>query len=161
MSYKSTYLIVTPIFPSFSSYVGNYIFDQSVEINSQSGFNVEIIKVVPFFSLEKSYRLIHPFNKNLTDNFFDVRIFRIIDIPFFIFPGIFNRLNRWMFRIFLNRRSFIRNKWFSEDDFMDTSFKQYSSAIENVEIFHAHLIYPSAYLVQDFHVKKICQNHVL
>ena len=161
MSYKSTYLILKPFFPSFTSYVGNYIFDQAVEIKAQSGFNVEIVKVVPFFSLEKSYRLIYPFNKKLTDNFFDVRIFRIIDIPFFIFPGIFNRFNRWRFRRFLNRRSFIRNKWFLEDDFMDTSFKQHSSAIENVKIQHAHLIYPSAYLVQDLHVKKICQNHGL
>lgn len=108
--------------------MGNYIFDQLNEIRKQSSFDIEVVKVVSFFSNEKDY-----FFKD-----FSVRIFKIIDFPFFIFPGVFNWMNKIRFKSFLKRRK-----------------------IENIKIAHSHVSYPSVYLVQDLECKKIIQHHGL
>jgi hypothetical protein len=95
MAAKSkTYLVITPFFPSNKSFVGSYIFDQLNEIRKQSDFNIEIVKVASLFSNEKDY-----FFKD-----FSVRIFKIIDFPFFIFPGVFNWTNKIRFRSFLRQK---------------------------------------------------------
>ena len=128
MSNKNTYLVVTPFFPSNKDFVGSYIFDQLNEIRKQSNFDIKVVKVVSLFSNEKNYCF----------KGFSVIIFKIIDFPFFIFPGFFNRVNKIRFSFLLKQRR-----------------------IENIEISHSHVSYPSAYLVQDLQCKKIIQHHGL
>ena len=67
-----------------------------------------------------------------------VRVFKLIDIPFFSFPGVFNRLNKIRFKSFLNRKN-----------------------IENIKYSHSHVSYPAAYLVEDLNCKKMVQHHGL
>ena len=128
MSEKNTYLVVTPFFPSEENFVGSYILDQLTEIRKQTSFNIQIVKVVSLFSFEKDYHF-----KN-----FSVKIFKIIDFPFFIFPGVFNSINKIRFRSFLIKKK-----------------------IENFEFSHSHVAYPSLYLVEDLKCKKIIQHHGL
>lgn len=120
--------MVTPFFPSNKCYVGSYIFDQLNEIRKQSNLEIELVKIVSIFSNEKDYIF-----KN-----FKVNIFKIIDFPFFIFPGIFNFINKKRFTSFLNKKN-----------------------IKNIKISHSHVSYPSAYLVEDIGCFKIIQHHGL
>ena len=128
MDNKKTYLVITPFFPSKNSFVGSYIFDQINEIRNQSDFNIKVIKVVSAFSVEKDYKF----------EGFEIMIFRVIDLPCFIFPGIFNGLNTNRFK------SFLKNK-----------------KINNIIISHAHVSYPASYLQNILDCKKIVQHHGL
>ena len=128
MNNIQTYLVVTPFFPSEDSFVGSYVFDQINEIRNQSVFTIEVVKVTSLFSKEKDYIY----------KGFRVSVFKTIDIPFFIFPGIFNWVNKIRFKTLLNRRK-----------------------IENVVFSHSHVSYPAAYLVEDLVCKKIVQHHGL
>ena len=105
--------MITPFFPTKTDYKGIYIYDQVKEIQKQTGFNIQIIKVVSFFSNETDY---------MYDGF-NVIVIKILDLPFFIFPGLFNYINR--FRV----NSLIEKK-----------------GIFNIRYIHAHVTYPSAYL---------------
>ena len=128
MDNKKTYLVITPFFPSKNSFVGSYIFDQINEIRNQSDFNIKVIKVVSAFSVEKDYKF----------EGFEIMIFRVMDLPFFIFPGICNRLNTNRFK------SFLKNK-----------------KINDIIISHAHVSYPASYLQNILDCKKIVQHHGL
>lgn len=128
MDNKKTYLVITPFFPSKNSFVGSYIFDQINEIRYQSDFNIKVIKVVSAFSVEKDYKF----------EGFEIMIFRVMDLPFFISPGIFNELNTNRFK------SFLKNK-----------------KINDVIISHAHVSYPASYLQNILDCKKIVQHHGL
>ena len=128
MKNKDTYLVVTPFFPSKNSFVGSFVFDQLNEIRNQSDFNIKVVKVVSSFSVEKDYKY----------EGFDIVIFRVMDLPFFILPGIFNRLNTNRFK------SFLKNKM-----------------INNIRISHAHVSYPASYLQNVLDCKKIVQHHGL
>jgi glycosyltransferase involved in cell wall biosynthesis len=120
--------VVTPFFPSNKCYVGSYIFDQLNEIRKQSNLEIELVKIVSIFSNEKDYIF-----KN-----FKINIFTIIDFPFFIFPGIFNFINKKRFTSFLIKKN-----------------------IKNIKISHSHVSYPAAYLVEDIGCFKIIQHHGL
>ena len=124
----NTYLVVTPFFPSNRCHIGSYIFDQLNEIRKQSSFDIELVKIVSLFSNEKDYLF-----KN-----FQVRIFKVIDFPFFIFPGIFNFINKMRFKYFLKKNN-----------------------IKNIKFSHSHVSYPSSYLVENLECKKIIQHHGL
>lgn len=128
MDNKKTYLVITPFFPSKNSFVGSYIFDQINEIRNQSDFNIKVIKVVSAFSVEKDYKF----------EGFEIMIFRVMDLPCFISPGIFNELNTNRFK------SFLKNK-----------------KINDVIISHAHVSYPASYLQNILDCKKIVQHHGL
>mgnify|MGYP000029313590 FL=1 len=128
MDNKKTYLVITPFFPSKNSFVGSYIFDQINEIRNQSDFNIKVIKLVSAFSVEKDYKF----------EGFEIMIFRVMDLPFFIFPGICNRLNTNRFK------SFLKNK-----------------KINDIIISHAHVSYPASYLQNILDCKKIVQHHGL
>ena len=120
--------MITPFFPSIDSFVGSYIFDQVNEIRKQTEFDVRIVKTVSLFSSEKDYEF----------NGFKVSIFKTIDFPFFIFPGLFNKINRKRFLDFLIKKG-----------------------IKNVKYSHSHVTYPASYLVDDLICKKIVQHHGL
>jgi len=128
MDNKKTYLVITPFFPSKNSFIGSYIFDQINEIRNQSDFNIKVVKVVSAFSVEKDYKF----------EGFEIMIFKVMDLPFFIFPGIFNGLNTNRFK------SFLKNK-----------------KINNIIISHAHVSYPASYLQNILDCKKIVQHHGL
>ena len=128
MDNKKTYLVITPFFPSKNSFVGSYIFDQINEIRYQSDFNIKVIKLVSAFSVEKDYKF----------EGFEIMIFRVMDLPWFISPGIFNELNTNRFK------SFLKNK-----------------KINDIIISHAHVSYPASYLQNILDCKKIVQHHGL
>ncbi len=92
---QNTYLVITPFFPSNESFVGNYVYDQIKEIQNQSNFSIEIVKVVSYFSLESDYEF----------KGFKVKIFKTFDFPYFIFPGLFNSCNKRRFSIFLKKNN--------------------------------------------------------
>ena len=95
MNKNGTYLVITPFFPSNESFVGSYIYDQINEIRNQSDFTIEVVKVVSAFSTEKDYEY----------KGFRVNIFKLLDIPFFIFPGFFNSCNKRRFSKFLQKKN--------------------------------------------------------
>jgi len=133
MNIIKKYIIITPYFPSDSSHVGSYIYDQAKTINSVSEFSVKVIKVVSFFSCEVDY----------TFKGIEVKVFRLIDFPFFIFPGVFNWLNS------IRIRRFLKNK----------------NLFNDLEVVHSHVCYPSSYLANSIasmlNVKTIVQHHGL
>ena len=108
-----TYLIITPFFPSKGSHNGSYIYDQINEIKNQTNFNIRVIKVVSLFSTEINYEY----------KGFKVSVLKIIDIPFFIFPGLFN---------FINKKRVL--KLLKQDN------------IGPIAMVHGHVTYPSAFL---------------
>ena len=128
MTNKETYLVITPFFPSEDSFVGSYIYDQINEIRKQSEFHIEIVKLVSFFSAEKNYIF----------KGFRVSVFKVLDIPFFIFPAIFNGFNKIRLKSFLKRKK-----------------------INSIKFSHSHVSYPASYLVEDIDCKKIVQHHGL
>ena len=128
MENKKTYIVITPFFPSKNSFVGSYIFDQVNELRNQTNFNIEIVKAISIFSSEQDYKF----------KGFSVHVFKTIDFPYFIFPGVFNQINKKRFFKLLKK-----NK------------------IENIKYSHSHVSYPSAYLVEDLVCKKIVQHHGL
>ena len=125
---RNTYLVVTPFFPSNNCHIGSYIFDQLNEIKKQSKFDIKLVKIVSLFSNEKDYSF---------ENF-HVKIFKIIDFPFFILPGFFNFINKIRFSYFLKKKN-----------------------IENIKFSHSHVSYPSSYLTEDLECYKIIQHHGL
>ena len=128
MNNKVTYLVVTPFFPSNDSFVGSYIYDQIKEIKNQTNFIIEIVKVVSYFSSDSDYEY----------KGFKVKIFKTFDLPYFIFPGLFNIYNKQRFLQFLKKNNIIK-----------------------ISFSHSHVAYPSAYLVEDLDCKKIVQHHGL
>ena len=128
MNNISTYLVITPFFPSEKSFVGSYIFDQLNEIRNQRDFKIDIVKTVSCFSSEEDYQF----------KGFRVLIFKVLDVPYFILPGIFNVINKKRFLAFLKRKE-----------------------IEDIQFTHSHVSYPASYLVEDLNCKKIVQHHGL
>ena len=70
-----------------------------------------------------------------------VKIFRVFDFPFFILPGIFNFINSFRIKQFFNKHNYLKN----------------------LDVIHAHVCYPSAYLANAVSsivkVKTIAQHH--
>ena len=128
MRNKKTYLVITPFFPSQYCFVGSFIYDQLNEIRNQTDFNIEIVKVVSIFNNHEDY----------TYDDFKIKHFKVFDLPFFIFPGIFNTFNKLRFSRYLNSRS-----------------------VTDVKYIHSHVTYPSAYISEDLNCKKIIQHHGL
>ena len=77
--------------------------DQINEIRNQSDFTIEVVKVVSAFSTEKDYEY----------KGFRVHIFKLLDIPFFIFPGLFNSCNKRRFSKFLKKKNITNNILYS------------------------------------------------
>ena len=128
MNKNLTYLVLTPYFPSKKCFVGSYIFDQVNEIRKQTNFNIQIVKIGSLFSYAKDY----------TFKGFRVSIFKPIDFPFFIFPGLFNWINKIRFKYFLQNKKIL-----------------------NVSFAHSHVSYPAGYLVENLECRKIMQHHGL
>lgn len=131
MRNKKKYIIISPFFPNNTNHAGSYVYDQARTLIDITNYDVKVIKVVSIFSNERDY-LFRGIN---------VKIFRVFDLPFFIFPGIFNFIN-----------SFRIKQFFSKHNYLD-----------NLDVIHAHVCYPSAYLANAvssiIKVKTIAQHH--
>ena len=131
MENKKKYIVISPLFPNDNSHAGSYVYDQVKAIIDLSDYNVKVVKVTPLFSLEKDYNF-----KGI-----EVKVFKVFDLPFFIFPGLFNWVNA------------IRIKQF---------FKAHNLVAE-LDVIHAHVCYPSAYLANSIatvlNVRTMIQHH--
>ena len=87
---KKKYIIISPFFPSGESHVGSYVYDQAKAIIDLRKYDVEVIKVTSVFTSEKDYNF-----KGI-----NVKIFKVLDLPFFVFPGLFNFINAIVFTDF-------------------------------------------------------------
>jgi len=129
---KKTYLVISPFFPSENSHNGSYVFDGVNELKKQTNFHIEIVKVVSLFSSEKDYEF----------KGFQVKIFKMCDLPFFIFPGLLHFINKKRILSFLS-----------------------SKKVDDISIIHAHVTYPSAYFANAIgdkcNAKTMVQHHGL
>ena len=133
MNSNGKYIILTPFFPDSMNHIGSYIYDQAKTINSLSEYNVNVIKLTSIFSTEKDYVF-----KGI-----QVKIFKVIDFPFFIFPGFFHKINAIRIIRFFKSRGLSKN----------------------LKVLHAHVCYPGAYLANSlstqFRAKIFVQHHGL
>jgi len=131
MENKKKYIVISPLFTNDNKHIGSYVYDQVKTIIDLSDYNVKVIKVTSLFSSEKDYNF-----KGI-----EVKIFKVFDLPFFIFPGLFNWVNA------------IRIKQF---------FKAHNLVAE-LDVIHAHVCYPSAYLANSIatvlNVRTMIQHH--
>ena len=127
MRNKKTYLVITPFFPSKNCFVGSFIYDQLKEIRSQTDFNIEIVKVVSVFNNKEDY----------TYDEFKIKHFKVFDLPFFIFPGIFHSINLSRFNVFLKKNGLTPN---------------------DKSIIHGHINYPSLNFLEFFSKKYKCKT---
>ena len=132
MNKTKTYLVIVPFFPSKGCHNGSYIYDQLNEIRNQSNFNIRVIKVVSLFCSEIDYEY----------NGFKVSVLKIVDIPFFIFPGLFSSINKYRVLSLLKRDN-----------------------INSITLVHGHVAYPSSFLLNciadKYKCKSIIQHHGL
>jgi len=108
------YLVITPFFPSEDSFRGSYVYDQVNEIRKQIGAKITVIRLYSFLDKDA-----HLYNYDGIDCI----PFVVYDIPSFIFPGLFHKLN-------LTRLEYL--------------LKQYK--LSETDIIHAHVNYPAAHL---------------
>ena len=131
MENKKQYIIISPFFPNDNNHAGSYVYDQAKTLIDITNYDIKVIKVVSIFSNEKDYLF----------RGIKVKIFRVFDLPFFIFPGIFNFINSIRIKQFFNKHNYL----------------------ENLDVIHAHVCYPSAYLANAVSsivkVKTIAQHH--
>ena len=131
MGNKKQYIIISPFFPNDNNHAGSYVYDQLKTLIDITNYDIKVIKVVSIFSNEKDYLF----------RGIKVKIFRVFDLPFFIFPGIFNFINSFRIKQFFNKHNYL----------------------ENLDVIHAHVCYPSAYLANAVSsivkVKTIAQHH--
>ncbi len=89
------YICITPYYPSNDSFYGNYIHDQIKALVELSDFNIIVIK------LNTPWRgIVRPFY------YFEgikVHNYQYLDLPFWIFPGLFNSLNKYLFCRFIKK----------------------------------------------------------
>ena len=131
MENKKQYIIISPFFPNDNNHAGSYVYDQAKTLIDITNYDIKVIKVVSIFSNEKDYLF----------RGIKVKIFRVFDLPFFIFPGIFNFINSFRIKQFFNKHNYLKN----------------------LDVIHAHVCYPSAYLANAVSsivkVKTIAQHH--
>ena len=131
MENKKKYIVISPLFPDDNSHTGSYVYDQVKTIIDLSDYNVKVIKVTSLFSSKKDYNF-----KGI-----EVKIFKVLDLPFFIFPGLFNWVNAIRIKQF-----FIAHNLVAE-----------------LDVIHAHVCYPSAYLANSIatvlNVRTMIQHH--
>ena len=131
MKNKKKYIIISPFFPNDNNHSGSYVYDQAKTLIDITNYDVKVIKVVSIFSNERDYLF----------NGIKVKVFRVLDLPFFIFPGIFNFINSFRVKNFFGKHNYL----------------------ENLDVIHAHVCYPSAYLANAVSsivkVKTIAQHH--
>tara|TARA_B100000963_G_scaffold126983_1_gene110818 strand:- start:3362 stop:4513 length:1152 start_codon:yes stop_codon:yes gene_type:complete len=129
------YVIITPFFPSLTSFRGSYLLDQAIAIKKKSNYNIIVIILSHYFN---------KVNYDYEIEGIECKTFNIYDLPFFIFPGIFNFINFRRFTKFLKSKSIILN---------------------SKSIIHGHINYPSLnflnFISKKYNCKTILQHHAL
>lgn len=85
---KQYYIVVTPFFPTATSFRGGYIYDQVNAIAKNSDMEIIVFKAT------NKYR-----NSNKSYEYQGIRVnlFFMLDSPSYLFNGIFNKINSWLF----------------------------------------------------------------
>jgi glycosyltransferase involved in cell wall biosynthesis len=132
---KSTYLVLTPFFPTEDSFHGPFIFDQVEAIRRNSNYDLIVIKLIPSYLKNSVKEYVYQGVK--------VYNFKVLDIPSFVLPGLFKFIN-------LKRLERLIRDIINID-------------LSKVEIIHAHSAYPAGALAVDlgqkFGVKSFVQHH--
>ena len=132
MKNKKTYLVITPFFPHEKHFAGPYIYDQVRALMENSNYNVVVVKVLGIYN-----------DQNIQSYEYQgilVNVFRTIDLPSSILPGLLYTLNTKRFEVFL------RNKL--------------NIDVRNIEIIHSHVTYPAGYLAVSFGKKYSIKNFI-
>ena len=129
------YLVVTPFFPNNNSFRGSYIYDQVKEIKNQTNYNVSVIILNNFYK------------KSCAKYFYngiECFTFNNIELPSFIFPGLFSFINKLRFKRFLEKNKIKINK---------------------TDIVHGHISFPSlfylSFIKTNFEATTLLQHHGL
>ena len=82
---KSTYLTITPFFPTEADFRGPFIFDQVEAIIKTEMYDVVVLKPKPWYSFEKDYE------------FEGIKVlrFKTYQLPSNLLPGLFDFLSCW------------------------------------------------------------------
>jgi glycosyltransferase involved in cell wall biosynthesis len=79
---KQFYVILTPFFPSEENFTGPFVYDQVKAIQDESDFDVIVIKTTNSGS-----------NQSYNYNGIQVHQIKLLDIPSFLLPGLFSKVN--------------------------------------------------------------------
>ena len=102
------------IFSSEDSFRGSYVYDQVNEIRKQTGAKITVIRINRF--LDKD-------NYSYNYNGIDCIPFILYDIPSFVLPGLFHKINLRRLQNLLNKHKLFK-----------------------IDVIHAHVNYPAAHL---------------
>lgn len=131
---KGTYIVFTPFFPSSKSFRGAYIYDQVKELIDNG---LEVVVILLSNNREQQEEV-------YTYQGLKCYTFCMIDLPSFLFPGLFHRLNMKRLKAFLKKHAI--------DISADTPI-------------HAHVSYPAgciaASLKEEFGSLTLLQHHGL
>ena len=129
------YVIITPFFPSQTSFRGSYLLDQAKAIKKISNYNIIVIVLRNYFN---------KVNYDYEIEGIKCKTFSIYDLPSFILPGLFNFINFKRFTKFLKSKNINLN---------------------NKSIIHGHINYPSLnflnFIAKKYNCKTILQHHAL
>lgn len=132
---KCAYLVLTPFFPSDENFRGAYIYDQVKAIQKNTNYLPVVVLLTTFFSKEKEmydYQGVKCFS------------FRVWDLPSFLFPGLFHKINVWRLNRFLLRNNLL---------------------LSSSTTIHSHVAYPAAYFASSlgnkYRCKTLAQHHGL
>ena len=129
------YVIITPFFPSQTSFRGSYLLDQAKAIKKISNYNITVIVFRNYFN---------KVNYDYEIEGIKCKTFSIYDLPSFILPGLFNYINFKRFTKFLKSKNINLN---------------------NKSIIHGHINYPSLnflnFITKKYNCKTILQHHAL
>ena len=128
---KKIYLEITPFFPSEKSFRGPYVYDQVKAIERNSDMDVKVVKVVSFFNKEPDMYEYQGVK---------VYVFKVLDIPSSVLPGLFHAINMKRFENFLKETVGI--------------------SPSQISCVHGHVAYPAGALAVDFGKKHGIKNFV-
>lgn len=131
------YLEITPFFPTEENFRGPYIFDQVKAIAKNSDYEVIVIKLMSFYDKESVAEYVYQGVK--------IYNFRVIDFPSSVLPGLFQAINLYRLKKFIQ--------------------KTIGISMSDVAIIHSHVIYPAGVLGvalgNEFGIKNFIQHHGL
>jgi glycosyltransferase involved in cell wall biosynthesis len=131
---KKYYITLTPFFPSPTNYAGSYVYDQVKAIQELSDF--QVIVITPASS-----------GKPVVYNYQGIIVHQVkmVDLPSFILPGLFNSIN--VKRI------------------LDKLIELTNKNLHDIQFIHGHVTYPfgilAVKLAQQIGAKSIVQHHGL
>jgi len=133
------YIQLTPFFPSEDYFSGPYVYDHVVSLKKMINHRIIVIKV---------YNSIFPFinnNYKYTYQGIEVYCFKAMNLPSFLFPGLFQKFNLKRFNNFLKSTLQISHN--------------------DIEVIHAHGLYPCGHIAVDlglrFKIRNFIHHHGL